>query len=59
MCEFNVILDGKIQFKEAIYIKQDGPNVTVRDVMGAGQEFKNCKIQEVDVPHARLVLVPA
>jgi predicted RNA-binding protein len=59
MCEFNVILDGKIQFKEAIYVKQDGPNVITRDVMGSTQEFKNCKIQEVDVPHARLVLVPA
>jgi predicted RNA-binding protein len=59
MCEFNVILDGKVQFKEAIYIKQEGAKVIVRDVMGAGQEFKNCKIQEVDVPHARLVLVPA
>lgn len=59
MCEFNVIFDGKIQFKEAIYIKQEGPNVITRDVMGAAQEFKNCKIQEVDVPHARLVLVQA
>jgi predicted RNA-binding protein len=58
MCEFNVILDGKIQFKEAIYVKQEGSNVITRDVMGAAQEFKNCKIQEVDVPHARLVLVP-
>jgi predicted RNA-binding protein len=59
MCEFNVILDGKIQFKEVIYVKQEGLNVVARDVMGAMQEFKNCRIQEVDVPHARLVLVPA
>ncbi|NLF89247.1 CooT family nickel-binding protein [Candidatus Bathyarchaeota archaeon] len=59
MCEFNVILDGKIQFKEVIYVKQEGLNVVVRDVMGAMQEFKNCRIQEVDVPHARLVLVLA
>lgn len=59
MCEFNVILDGKVQFKEAIYIKQEGANVITRDVMGASMEFKNCKIQEVDVPHARLVLVQA
>jgi predicted RNA-binding protein len=59
MCEFNVILDGKIQFKEVIYVKQEGSNVVARDVMGTMQEFKNCRIQEVDVPHARLVLVPA
>jgi predicted RNA-binding protein len=42
-----------------IYVKQEGLNVVARDVMGAMQEFKNCRIQEVDVPHARLVLVPA
>lgn len=59
MCEFNVILNGQIQTRDIIYAKQEGANVVVRDIMGAPQEFKNCKIQEIDVPNARLVLVPA
>jgi len=59
MCEFNVILNGKVQFKDVIYAKIEGTTVTVRDVMGAGKEFENCKIAEVDVPNARLVLVQA
>jgi predicted RNA-binding protein len=59
MCEFNVILNGKIQCKDIIYAKQEGVNVIVKDIMGMPQEFKNSKIQEIDVPNARLVLVPA
>ncbi len=59
MCEFNVILNGKIQCKDIIYAKQEGANVIVKDIMGMPQEFKNSKIQEVDVPNARLVLIPA
>ena len=56
MCEFNVILDGKIQFKDVIYTKVDGDNVTVKNIMGEGKEFKGYKIVEVDVPNTRLVL---
>jgi predicted RNA-binding protein len=59
MCEFNVIFNGKIQAREIIFVKQDGANIIVRDVMGAPQEFKGCKIQEVDVANQRLVLIPA
>ena len=56
MCEFNVIIDGKIQFKDVIYSKVDGENVTVRNILGQGQEFKGFRIVEVDVPNTRLVL---
>jgi predicted RNA-binding protein len=56
MCEFNVILDGKTQFKDVIYVKVDGDNVTVRNIMGESKEFKGCKITEVDVNYTRLVL---
>ena len=56
MCEFNVILNGKIQFKDVIYAKVEGDNVTVKNIMGEGTEFKGCKIVEVDVNSARLVL---
>jgi predicted RNA-binding protein len=56
MCEFNVILNGKVQFKDAIYAKVEGDNVTVKNILGEAKEFKNCKIVEVDVNSTRLVL---
>jgi len=59
MCEFDVILNGKVQFKDVIYVKVAGDNVTVRNILGEGEEFKKCKIVEVDVPNTRLVLAAA
>jgi len=59
MCEFNVILNGKIQIKDVIFAKNEGDKIVVKDIMGAGKEFPNCKIIEVDVPNARLVLAQA
>ncbi len=56
MCEFNVILKGKTVFKDVVYAKVDGNNVTVKTVIGEAKEFKNCKITEVDVNSTRLVL---
>jgi predicted RNA-binding protein len=56
MCEFKVILDGKLVFKDAVYAKMESNNVIVRDVIGESKEFKNCKIVEVDVNSTRLVL---
>jgi predicted RNA-binding protein len=56
MCEFNVILNGKVQFNDVIYVKVEGDNVTVKNILGEGKEFKNCKIVEVDVNSTRLVL---
>lgn len=56
MCEFNVILNGKIQFKDVIYTKVDGNSVTVKNIMGEAKQFDGCKIVEVDVPNTRLVL---
>ena len=56
MCEFNVILNGKIQFKDVIYAKVEGANVVVKNILGEAKEFKNCKIIEVDVNSTRLVL---
>jgi predicted RNA-binding protein len=57
MCEFNVILNGKIQMKDVIYAKVDGGKVVVKDIMGDAKEFMNCRIAEVDVPNALLILV--
>ncbi len=56
MCEFNVILNGKIFFKDVVYAKTEGTNVTVKNVLGEIKEFPNCKIVEVDVNSTRLVL---
>jgi predicted RNA-binding protein len=58
MCEFNVILNGKTQFKDVVYAKAEGKNVIVKDVLGETKEFKNCTITEVDVNQTRLVLTP-
>jgi predicted RNA-binding protein len=58
MCEFNVILDGKIQFRDVIYSKVEGDNIVVKNIMGEAKEFKGYKIVEIDVPNTRLVLSP-
>jgi predicted RNA-binding protein len=59
MCEFNVILNGQIEMKDVIYAKVQDNKVIVKDILGKTMEFAGCKIIEVDVPNARLVLVQA
>ncbi|MCW4001256.1 MAG: CooT family nickel-binding protein [Candidatus Bathyarchaeota archaeon] len=59
MCEFNVIVNGKTEFRDVIYAKVDGDKVTVKNILGQAKEFVGCRIAEVDVPNARLVLVGA
>ena len=56
MCEFNVVLEGKIQFKDVVYAKVENKKVIVRSILGATKEFKDCMIVEVDVNSAKLVL---
>jgi predicted RNA-binding protein len=56
VCEFNIILDGKIQFRDVIYTKVEGDNVIVKNIIGESKEFKGYRIVEVDVPNTRLVL---
>jgi predicted RNA-binding protein len=56
MCEFNIILDGEILFKDVVYAKTEGTNVIVKNVLGEAREFKNCKITEVNVNMTRLIL---
>jgi predicted RNA-binding protein len=56
MCEFNVIFNGKTLFKDVVYAKVEGNNVTVKSVLGEAKLFQNCQIIEVDVNSARLVL---
>ncbi len=56
MCEFNVVLNGKIMFKDVVYAKEQGGNVVVRNVLGETKEFKGAVIVEVDVNNTKLVL---
>lgn len=58
MCEFKVLKGEKIVFKDAVYAKAEGENVTVKDVLGIAQTFEKCMITEVDVGTERLVLTP-
>jgi len=58
MCEFKVLKGEKIVFKDAVYAKAEGENVTVKDVLGIAQTFEKCIITEVDVGTERLVLTP-
>ena len=57
MCEFNVLVDGKTQFKDVVYVKAQGRNVLVKNVLGESKEFSNCVIAEVDVNSTKLVLI--
>jgi predicted RNA-binding protein len=56
MCEFNVVVNGKVQFKDVVYAKVEGGKVLVRDVLGEVKAFDQCTIAEVDVNSAMLVL---
>ncbi len=58
MCEFNVVLNGKTEFKDVVYAKSEGNNVVVKNVLGEAKEFQNCVITEVDVNQTKLVLTP-
>jgi len=56
VCEFKVVVGGKVVFKDAVYAKADGGNVIVKDILGESKEFENCRILEVDVNSERLIL---
>lgn len=59
MCEFNVIVDGKIVFRDVVYAKEEGGRVIVRDILGESKEYSHCRIEEVDVSSTRLVISSA
>jgi predicted RNA-binding protein len=58
MCEFNVIIKEETVFKDAVYAKDDGGRVIIKDLLGGSREFENCRIAEVDVNNVRLVIAP-
>ncbi len=59
MCEFNVILNGEILFKDVVYARIKGDNVIAKNVLGENKQFMNCKIAEVNVNTTELVLTAA
>ncbi len=56
MCEFDLIVDGKIVFRDVIYAKAEDGKIIVRNVTGELREFQNYRIGEVDVNSTRLIL---
>jgi predicted RNA-binding protein len=56
MCEFKVILNGEILFQDVVYAKSEGNKIIVKNVLGEAKEFKNCKIDEVNVNTTKLIL---
>lgn len=56
MCEFNVIVNGEVVFKDAVYAKKEGDKVIVKDILGESKEFEKYEILEVNVKTTRLVL---
>lgn len=56
MCEFNVIIDGKKIYEDVVYAKDEEKAIKVKTILGETKEFQNCKIIEVDVNNAKLVL---
>jgi predicted RNA-binding protein len=56
MCELKVIVKGKQVFENAIYAKENGNNVVVKDVLGKSMEFKDHSIVEVNIAKEQLTL---
>ncbi len=56
MCEFNVVLNAKVEFKDVIYAKVEGNKIIVKNILGEAKEFRDCRIIEVDVPNTKLML---
>jgi predicted RNA-binding protein len=56
MCELKVIIDEKQVFENAIYAKETGNNVVVKDILGKTMEFENHSIVEVNIAMEQLKL---
>ncbi len=56
MCEFNVVLNGEILFRDVVYAKTEGDKVIVKNVLGEVKKFENCQIIEVNVNTTKLFL---
>jgi len=59
MCEFEVLVGSEVVFKDVVYVKAEGGEVILKDVLGGSKVFKGHKIIEVDVTSERLMLAPS
>ena len=59
MCEFKVILDGRVVAEDIIYAREEGSSVVLRSVIGEEKRIEGCRIIEVDSVHEKLVLARA
>ena len=57
MCEFKVMINGNIVFKDAVYAKSNGNRVIVKDILGDLKEFQNYKITELNINTQQLILL--
>ena len=58
MCEFKVLINGKIMFRDAVYAQSNGQKIIVKDILGDSQEFQHYTISEVNVKTQQLILSP-
>lgn len=56
MCEFNIIIEGEKVYSDVVYAKDEKKDITVKTILGEIKKFENCRIMEVDVNNAKLVL---
>ncbi len=59
MCEFKVVLDGRVVAEDIIYAREEGSSVVLRSVIGEEKRIEGCRIIEVDSVHEKLVLARA
>jgi predicted RNA-binding protein len=58
MCELKVVVNNTLVFENAIYAKETGNKVVVKDILGKTKEFQNHTITEVNITNEQLTLTP-
>ena len=56
MCEFKVILNRETVFEDAVYVKDDGQGLFIRDVLGQSKVFPDCHVVEISVEREELII---
>lgn len=57
MCEFDVYLDGKKIFEEAVSLeREENGKLLTRDVLNREKEVGDVQVEEIDVSSEKLVL---
>ena len=56
MCEFKVILNRETVFEDAVYVKDDGQGLFIRDVLGQSKVFPDCHVVEINVEREELII---